>query len=111
MRIKQRHLSLTGWRAYPATVTYNLPMLKITAGFAEEYGGSQELVMVATNNAVYYKQAGQTSWTNYSTGLPTKSPTGFSMYDNGTSQSRIRCTTYGGEMWGKWIRQFKSLRS
>lgn len=83
-----------------ATVTYNLPNVNHRRILAEEYGGSQELVMVATNNAVYYKQAGQTSWTNYSTGLPTrKSPTGFSMYDNGTSQSRIRYATYGRGMW------------
>lgn len=82
------------------TVTFNLPNVNHRRILAEQFGGSQELVMLATNNAVYYKKAGQTTWTNYSTALPTrKSPTGFSMYDNGTSQARIRYATYGRGIW------------
>lgn len=81
-------------------VTFNLPNVNHRRILAEEYGGTQELVFVATNNAVYYKKAGQTSWTNYGTGLPTrKSPTGFSMFDNGTNQARIRYASFGRAIW------------
>lgn len=81
-------------------VTYNLPNVNHRRILAEQYGGTQELVFIATNNAVYYKKAGQTSWTIYSTGLPPrKSPTGFSMYDDGTTQARIRYASYGRGMW------------
>lgn len=65
--------------------------------------------MIATNNAVYYKKAGQTSWTIYSTGLPSRrAPTGFSMFDNGTSQARIRYSSYGRAIWES---AFDNLRS
>jgi hypothetical protein len=81
-------------------VTYNLPNVNHRRVLAEAYGGTQELVFIATNNAVYYKKAGQTSWTNYSTNLPSrKSPTGFSMFDNGTNQARIRYSSYGRGIW------------
>lgn len=81
-------------------VTYNLPNVNHRRVLAEEYGGTQELVFVATNNAVYYKKSGQTSWTNYSSNLPSRrSPTGFSMFDNGTTQARIRYATFGRAMW------------
>jgi hypothetical protein len=82
------------------TVTYNLPNVNHRRILAEQYGGTQELVMIATNNAVYYKKAGQTTWTNFSTGLPPrKSPSGFSMFDDGTTQARIRYASYGRGMW------------
>lgn len=90
-------------------VTYNLPNVNHRRILAEEFGGTQELVFIATNNAVYYKKAGQTSWTNYSTNLPSrKSPTGFSMFDNGTNQARIRFATYGR---GIWESAFDNLRA
>jgi len=82
------------------TVTFNLPNVNHRRILAEEFGGTQELVLIATNNAVYYKKAGQTNWTNYSSNLPSrKAPTGFSMFDNGTNQARIRYASYGRAMW------------
>lgn len=90
-------------------ISFNLPNVNHRRLLAEQYGGTQELVMLATNNAVYYKKAGQTSWTNYSTGLPgRKSPTGFSMFDNGTTQARIRYSSYGR---GVWETGFDNLRA
>ncbi|MES2514223.1 MAG: T9SS type A sorting domain-containing protein [Bacteroidota bacterium] len=81
-------------------VTYNLPNVNHRRILAEEFGGSEELVFIATNNAVYYKKVGQTTWTNYSTNLPSRrSPTEFSMYDDGTSQSKIRYACFGRAMW------------
>lgn len=77
-------------------ITYNLPVVFHRRILAEDYGGSSELVFIATSNAVYYKKAGQTSWTIYSTGLPgRRGPTDFSMYDDSTSHSRIRYTSFG----------------
>lgn len=81
-------------------VTYNLPNVNHRRILAEQFGGTQELVFVATNNAVYYKKAGATSWTNYSTNLPLRrSPTEFSMYDDGTNQARIRYASFGRAIW------------
>lgn len=81
-------------------VTYNLPSVNHRRILAEEYGGTTQLVFVATNNAVYYLKSGQTSWTIYNSGLPTrKSPTGFSMYDDGTNRAKIRYASYGRAMW------------
>lgn len=81
-------------------VTYNLPNVNHRRLLAEQFGGTQELVFVATNNAVYYKKAGATTWTNYSSNLPARrSPTEFSMFDDGTNQARIRYATYGRAIW------------
>jgi len=90
-------------------VTYNLPSVNHRRILAEAYGGSTQLVFVATNNAVYYLKSGQTSWTIYNSGLPTrKSPTGFSMFDDGTTQARIRYASYGR---GMWESGFSNLRA
>ncbi|MES2778023.1 MAG: LamG-like jellyroll fold domain-containing protein [Bacteroidota bacterium] len=81
-------------------ITYNLPNVGHRKILSEDYGGTEELVFIATNNAVYYKKSGQTTWTNYSTNLPgRRAPTDFSMYDDGTSQSLIRYSSYGRGMW------------
>lgn len=77
-------------------ITFNLPNVDHRAVLAEEYGGSEELIFVATNNAVYYKKSGQNSWTIYTTNLPKrKSPTTFSMYDDGTNRSLLRYFSFG----------------
>ncbi len=89
-------------------ITYNLPNVNHRKILAEEFGGTQELVFIATNNAVYYKKAGQVTWTNYSTNLPgRRSPTNFTMFDDGTSQAVLRYYTYGR---GVWETPFTNLR-
>lgn len=81
-------------------VTYNLPNVNHRRILAEQFGGTEELVFIATNNAVYYKKAGAVTWTNYSSNLPARrSPTEFSMFDDGTNQARIRYATYGRAIW------------
>ena len=90
-------------------ITYNLPNVNHRKILAEEFGGTQELVFIATNNAVYYKKAGQTTWTIYSTNLPgRRSPTNFTMFDDGTSQAVLRYYTYGR---GVWETPFTNLRT
>jgi Sortilin, neurotensin receptor 3,/PKD domain len=89
-------------------ITYNLPAVNHRKIQSEEFGGTQELVFIATNNAVYYKKVGQVSWTNYSTNLPgRRSPTNFTMYDDGTNQAVLRYYTYGR---GVWETPFSNLR-
>jgi PKD repeat protein/photosystem II stability/assembly factor-like uncharacterized protein len=89
-------------------ITYNLPSVNHRKILAEEFGGTQELVFIATNNAVYYKKLGQVTWTIYSTNLPgRRSPTNFTMFDDGTSQAVLRYYTYGR---GVWETQFTNLR-
>lgn len=91
-------------------IKYNLPTVNHIRILAEEYGGTKELVMLATNNAVYYKKAGQTTWTIYSTGLPSrKSPTEFSLFDNGTTDARIRYATYGRGLWESPISNLREM--
>jgi Concanavalin A-like lectin/glucanases superfamily/PKD domain/Secretion system C-terminal sorting domain len=89
-------------------VTYNLPSVNHQQILSESYGGTEELVFIATANAVYYKKSAQTSWTLYATNLPNrKSPTDFSIYDDGTNQALIRWATYGR---GIWQTPFGNLR-
>ena len=91
-------------------ITYNLPNVNHRKILAEEFGGTQELVFIATNNAVYYKKAGQVTWTNYSTNLPgRRAPTNFTMFDDGTSQAVLRYYTYGRGVWETPITNLRTL--
>ena len=82
-------------------ISSGLPNVNHRRILAEEYGGTEELVFVATNNAVYYRKASPGTWTNYSTNLPARrSPKDFSMYDDGTNRSRIRCNCRQDITWG-----------
>jgi hypothetical protein len=95
-----------------ANITYNLPSANHRQILAEEYDGTEELVLVATNNAVYYKKAGQVTWTNYSTNLPSrKSPTDFSMYDDGSNQAVIRYASYGRSIWETPFHNIRATRA
>ncbi|MCC7505907.1 MAG: PKD domain-containing protein, partial [Saprospiraceae bacterium] len=81
-------------------ISAGLPNVNHRRILTEDYGGTEELAFVATNNAVYYRKASPGTWTNYSTNLPARrSPTDFSMYDDGTGRSRIRYTSYGRAVW------------
>ncbi|MBK8472460.1 MAG: PKD domain-containing protein [Sphingobacteriales bacterium] len=95
-----------------ANITYNLPSANHRRILAEEYDGTEELVLVATSNAVYYKKAGQVTWTNYSTNLPSrKSPTDFSMYDDGSNQAVIRYASYGRSIWETPFHNIRATRA
>lgn len=81
-------------------VSYNLPSVNWVRILPDEYFSSNEIVFVAGNTSVYYRKAGQTSWTLYSTSLPTRTVINdFSIYDDGTNQSVIRVSEYGRGMW------------
>jgi hypothetical protein len=90
-------------------ITFNLPNVNHRKILTEKFGGTEELVFIATNNAVYYKKAGQITWTNYSTNLPSRrSPTNFTMFDDGSKKAAIRFYSYGR---GVWESPFANLRA
>lgn len=90
-------------------VSFNLPSVLHRRIVAEEFGGTEELVIVGTNNAVYYKKSGQDFWTIYTTNLPTRrAPTEFTLFDDGTKNARICYATYGR---GMWESGFENLRA
>ncbi len=81
-------------------VSYNLPSINWVKIIPDEYFSSNELVFVAGNTSVYYRKAGQTSWTLFSSALPTRTVINdFSVYDDGTNQSALRVSEYGRGMW------------
>jgi PKD repeat protein/subtilisin-like proprotein convertase family protein len=81
-------------------VSYNLPSINWVEIIPDEYFSDNELVFVAGNASVYYKKAGQVSWTLYSNALPTRTNINdFSIYDDGTNQSALRVSEYGRGMW------------
>ncbi len=93
-------------------ITSNLPSVNHRRILAEEYGGTTGLVFVATNNAVYYRKTGAATWTNYSTNLPARrAPSDFSMFDDGTSQARIRYCSFGRGMWESPFSNLRELKA
>ncbi len=81
-------------------VSYNLPSVNHVNVITDYYTPLQNIVYVATPNAVYYKKGAATSWTLMSNGIP-GFPTivNLSVYDDGTANSLLRIATYGRGMW------------
>lgn len=89
-------------------ISSNLPSVNYVKIISDEYFSSTELVFVAGNNSVYYKKAGQGTWTLFSTNLPTRTTINdLSIYDDGTKYSLLRVTEYGR---GVWETGFGTLR-
>ncbi len=81
-------------------VSSNLPNINWAKILPDEYFSASEMVFVAGNTSVYYKKNGQTNWTLFSSGLPTRTLIiDFSIYDDGTNQSALRVSEYGRGMW------------
>ncbi|MEI8279050.1 MAG: T9SS type A sorting domain-containing protein [Bacteroidota bacterium] len=82
-------------------ITYNLPNLNIRKVFHDDYLPNERLY-VNSGSYVYYKDNTTTTWTNYSNayGLPSvANVSDFMMYNNGTSASVLRLSTYGRGLW------------
>lgn len=82
-------------------ITYNLPNLNIRKVFHDDYLPNERLYVNA-GSYVYYKDNTTTTWTNYSNayGLPTiANASDFMMYNDGTSASVLRLSTYGRGVW------------
>ncbi|MFM8432197.1 MAG: VPS10 domain-containing protein, partial [Bacteroidota bacterium] len=81
-------------------VTYNLPSYNHAAIIADEYFSSNELVFVASGGSVYYKTASATSWSIYSSSLPSRTTiVDMSIFNDGTSNTLLRVFTYGRGVW------------
>lgn len=82
------------------SVRYNLPSYNHAEIIADEFFSSNELVFVATGGSVYYKTATATSWTSYSTGLPSRTTiVNMSIYNDSTANTLLRAFTYGRGVW------------
>ena len=79
-------------------ITYNLPGLNILKVIADGYSPKQRL-FVCEGNYVYYKDSTSTTWTN-TTGLPTiMQIDDFMIFNDSTSASLLRLSTYGRGVW------------
>lgn len=57
-------------------------------------------VFIANANKIYYRNDTMNSWMNFSQGLPTVAQiTDFMIFNDGTSQSRLRVSYYGKGIW------------
>jgi PKD repeat protein/photosystem II stability/assembly factor-like uncharacterized protein len=91
-------------------VTFNLPSVNYVKIISDEFFSGNELVMVAGGNAVYFKQAAHTSWTLYSTNLPSRTNINdLSIYDDGTNNTVLRVSMYGRGMWETPINSLRTL--
>ncbi len=79
-------------------ITFALPGLNILKVIADEYSPNERL-FVSEGNYVYYKDNTTSSWTN-TTGLPgTPNFTDMMIYNDSTSGSILRVSTYGRGVW------------
>src|SRR5204863_8178738 len=79
---------------------------------ADEYYSGNELVFIASNNAVYYKTGIATSWTIYSTNLPSRtSIVDMSIFNDSTANTLLRVCTYGRGVWETPITNLHSLNA
>ncbi|MFM7016894.1 MAG: PKD domain-containing protein [Bacteroidota bacterium] len=91
-------------------VTYNLPALNYIDIITDDFNPDNELIIVAGGNSVYYKIGTATTWTSYATALPIRTNIyDLSIYDDGTSNSLLRVSTYGRGMWEVPIASLRSL--
>ncbi|GBL35372.1 xyloglucanase [Filimonas sp.] len=81
-------------------ITYNLPPVNHVRILSDEYFPANELVFVASNNAVYYKLAAANFWTLYSTDLPSRTEAiDLSIFNDSTTNSALRYASYGRSVW------------
>lgn len=87
-------------------ITNNLPALNIRQIYHDDYSTNERL-FVSLGNYVYYKNNTTTVWTNHNTGLPTvANVTDFMMFNDGTTNSLIRLSTYGRGVWESYINTY-----
>lgn len=93
-------------------ITYNLPPLTHVRILADEYYSNNELVFVATYNAVYFKVKNQSSWSVYAGNLPYRSYlSDLSIFNDSTSNSSLRVYTYGRGVWQTTINNLRVLNA
>jgi len=91
-------------------ITYNLPSVNHDKILADEYYSSNELVFIASNNTVYYKTATAATWTIFNTNLPSRTDAiDISIFNDSTSNTLLRYTSYGRGMWETPINNLRAL--
>ena len=91
-------------------ITYNLPSVNHSKILADEYYSSNELVFVASNNTVYYKTGTASTWTIFNTNLPSRTDAiDISIFNDSTSNTILRYTSYGRGMWETPISSLRAL--
>jgi PKD repeat protein len=91
-------------------IKYNLPSVNHIRILADEYFSGSELVVIASNNAVYYKTGNATTWTIYSDNLPSRTfINDMSIFNDSTSNTSLRVSTYGRGMWETPINNLRAL--
>ncbi len=93
--------------------TANLPSVNYVQILIDQSYPSNELVFVGGGSgSLYYKKAGDTNWTLFTSLLPSR-PTiqDMMLYDDSTSASRLRVTTYGRGVWEASIANIRSLQA
>ena len=102
----------TNFGATWTNITHNLPSFNHIKIIADEYYPTNELVLLATGSAVYYKVANANSWTLYNQNLPSR-PEGIdlSIYNDSTTNTILRVATYGRGMWESAISNLRTLNA
>ncbi|MBL7766794.1 MAG: PKD domain-containing protein [Chitinophagaceae bacterium] len=95
-------------------VTFNLPPVNHVRLIADEFyaGANNELVMIASANTVYYKTRYASQWTIYTDNLPTRTnAVDFSIFNDSTSNTILRYSSYGRGMWETPIDTLRKLKA
>ena len=93
-------------------ITYNLPSVNHVQIIADEFFSTNEMVFIASNNTVYYKLANALSWTIYNLNLPSRtSIVDMSIFNDSTSNTVLRVSTYGRGMWETPISNLRSVNA
>ncbi|MEP7263939.1 MAG: PKD domain-containing protein [Bacteroidota bacterium] len=93
-------------------VTFNLPSVNYVDIITDDFNPTNELMIVAGNNTVYFKLGSHTSWTLFKTNLPQRTTINdMSIFDDGTPNSSLRVSTYGRGMWETPITSIRALNA
>ncbi len=91
-------------------ITFNLPSVNQVKILSDEYYPGNELMLIASGNAVYYKIAAANAWTLFDNNLPQRTNLeDMSFYNDSTSNSLLRVATYGRGMWETPVTALRTL--
>lgn len=93
-----------------SNITYNLPSVNHSKILADEFYSTNEMVFISSYNTVYYKIASANTWTIFNTNLPSRTDAiDISIFNDSTSNSSLRFTSYGRGMWETPISNLRAL--
>ena len=91
--------------------TFNLVPEPVCQIITDEYSSNQ-LTFISSRNKIYYKVGNATSWTLYNDNLPTRTDIkDMSIYNDGTSNTRLRVAVYGRGIWETPIDNLRALHA